>query len=147
MVRGLIGAALLLHATALSAEPKTPLTVFAAASLTESMQAVGQAYTARTGVPVRFSFAASSILARQLEAGARADMFVQGKGKSRKLVAPKSVGEYLNRVRELSKATAPDDSVFTIINGKPAKYLYSDTVQALLVEAGLVLSHRWLQCL
>jgi integrase len=33
-------------------------------------------------------------------------MFVQGKGKSRKLVAPKSVGEYLDRVRELSKATA-----------------------------------------
>ena len=45
-------------------------------------------------------------------------MFVQGKGKSRKLVAPKSVGEYLARVRELSKATTPDDSVFTIINGK-----------------------------
>jgi len=40
-------------------------------------------------------------------------------------------------VRELSKATAPDDAVFTIINGKPAKYLYSDTVQALLVEADL----------
>ena len=64
-------------------------------------------------------------------------MFVQGKGKSRKLVAPKSVGECLDRVRELSKATKPDDSVFTIINGKPAKYLCSDTVQALHVEAGL----------
>jgi hypothetical protein len=54
---------------------------------------------------------------------------VQGKGKSRKLVAPKSVGDYLDRVREMSKATAPDDPVFTIINGKPAKYLCSDTVQ------------------
>lgn len=64
-------------------------------------------------------------------------LFVQGKGKSRKLVAPKSVGDYLDRVRKLSKATKPDDAVFTIINGKPAKYLYSDTVQALLVEAEL----------
>jgi integrase len=64
-------------------------------------------------------------------------LFVQGKGKSRKLVAPKSVGEYLNRVREVSKATKPDDPVFTIINGKPAKYLYSDTVQDLLTESGL----------
>jgi integrase len=64
-------------------------------------------------------------------------LFVQGKGKSRKLVAPKSVGEYLKRVRELSKATKPDDPIFTIINGKPAKYLYSDTVQALLEEANL----------
>ena len=64
-------------------------------------------------------------------------MSVQGKDKSRKLVAPKSVGDYLDRVRELSKATAPDDPVFTIINGKPAKYLYSDTVQDLLTESGL----------
>ncbi len=64
-------------------------------------------------------------------------LFVQGKGKSRKLVAPKSVGDYLERVRAMSKATKPDDAVFTIINGKPAKYLYSDTVQDLLTEAGL----------
>lgn len=62
---------------------------------------------------------------------------VQGKGKSRRLVAPKSVGDYLDRVRELSKATKPDDPVFTIINGKPAKYLYSDTVQDLLTESDL----------
>ena len=64
-------------------------------------------------------------------------LFVQGKGKSRKLVAPKSVGDYLDRVRGLSKATKSDDPVFTIINGKPAKYLYSDTVQDLLTESGL----------
>jgi integrase len=64
-------------------------------------------------------------------------MFVQGKGKSRKLVAPKSVGDYLDRVHELSKATNPGDPVFMIINGKPAKYLYSDTVQDLLTESGL----------
>jgi integrase len=64
-------------------------------------------------------------------------LFVQGKGKSRKLVAPKSVGDYLDRVRELSKATKPDDPVFTIINGKAAKYLYSDTVQDMLTESGL----------
>lgn len=64
-------------------------------------------------------------------------LFVQGKDKSRKLVAPASVGEYLDRVRALSKATKPDDPVFTIINGKPAKFLYCDTVEDLLDEAGL----------
>lgn len=64
-------------------------------------------------------------------------LFVQGKGKSRKLVAPQSVGDYLERVRVLSKATKPDDRVFTIINGKPAIFLYSDTVKALLEEAKL----------
>lgn len=52
-------------------------------------------------------------------------LLVQGKDKSRKLVAPQSVRDYLERVRELSKATKPDDFVFTIINGKPAKFLYA----------------------
>jgi molybdate transport system substrate-binding protein len=50
------------------------LTVFAAASLTDSLQAVSDAYTAATGVPVRLSFAASSALAKQIESGARADL-------------------------------------------------------------------------
>jgi len=57
---------------------------------------------------------------------------VRGKGKERKLIAPLSVGKYLDRVRELSKATEPDDAVFTIINGKPAKWLYRDTIEELL---------------
>ena len=52
------------------------LTVFAAASMTDAMQAAGRAYTARTGQRVRFSFAASGTIARQLAAGAPADLFV-----------------------------------------------------------------------
>ena len=59
-------------------------------------------------------------------------IYVRGKGKERKLIAPTSVSTYLDRVRELSKATKPDDPVFTIINGKPAKWLYRDTVEELL---------------
>src|ERR1700761_5804890 len=51
-------------------------------------------------------------------------LFVQGKGKSRKLVAPKSVGDYLERIRMISKATQPEDKVFSNITGKPAKTLY-----------------------
>lgn len=51
------------------------LTVFAASSLTNVMQDLGAAYTQATGVPVRLSFAASSALARQIESGARADVF------------------------------------------------------------------------
>lgn len=62
--------------SARAATAPAPLTVFAAASLTDALQAVGKAYTARTGVPVRFSFAASNLLARQIEAGAKADLFV-----------------------------------------------------------------------
>jgi molybdate transport system substrate-binding protein len=51
------------------------LLVFAAASLTNVLEDIGTAYTAQTRQPVKFSFAASSALARQIEAGARADVF------------------------------------------------------------------------
>jgi len=49
--------------------------VFGAASLTESLQEIGQSFEATSGVRVRFSFGASSDLARQIEAGAPADVF------------------------------------------------------------------------
>jgi molybdate transport system substrate-binding protein len=52
------------------------LTVFAAASLTDVLEEVGKAYTAKSQVGVRFSFAASSVLARQVESGAPADAFI-----------------------------------------------------------------------
>jgi len=52
------------------------ITVFAAASMTNVLQEVGAAYTAETKIPVVFSFAASSVLARQIESGAPADVFV-----------------------------------------------------------------------
>ena len=55
--------------------PPQPLTVFAAASLTDSLQKISDAYTRSTGVPVKLSFAASSALAKQIEAGAGADVF------------------------------------------------------------------------
>jgi molybdate transport system substrate-binding protein len=52
------------------------LLVFAASSLTTALDAISPLYTAKTGQPVKFSYAASSALARQLEAGASADVFV-----------------------------------------------------------------------
>ena len=50
-------------------------TVFAAASLTDSMKQVADSYRARTGKTVILSFGASSTLARQIEQGAQADIF------------------------------------------------------------------------
>jgi len=64
-------------------------------------------------------------------------LFVQGKGKSRKLVAPKSVGDYLERIRAISRATQPDDRVFTTTTGEPAKSLYDSLIEDVLTEAGL----------
>jgi integrase len=64
-------------------------------------------------------------------------LFVQGKDKSRNLVAPKSVLDYLERVRAISKATKPDDRVFTTSTGKPTKTLYYSMIRDLLDEAGV----------
>lgn len=51
------------------------LTVFAAASLKESLDEAAAAYQQATGTPVRVSYAASSALARQIEQGAPAQVF------------------------------------------------------------------------
>jgi molybdate transport system substrate-binding protein len=54
-----------------------PLTVFAAASLQDALRATEPAWRAAApgNPPLRFSFAASSALARQIEQGAPADLF------------------------------------------------------------------------
>jgi molybdate transport system substrate-binding protein len=59
----------------LAADSEEAITVFAAASLTNVLQDLGDAFTKDTSIPVRFSFAASSALARQIENGSRADIF------------------------------------------------------------------------
>lgn len=57
-------------------EPSGQLVVLAAASLTEPFEELGRAYEAlHPGVTVTFSFAGSSDLARQINDGARADVF------------------------------------------------------------------------
>jgi molybdate transport system substrate-binding protein len=58
------------------AQPAATITVFAAASLTDSLKAIADAYKARTGITVTLSFGASSTLARQIDQGARADIFM-----------------------------------------------------------------------
>jgi molybdate transport system substrate-binding protein len=71
----ILTALLLLFAPA-SAQPPQEVTVFAAASLTSALQELGGAYAAKTGTRVKFSFAASSTLAKQIEAGAEAHLFL-----------------------------------------------------------------------
>jgi molybdate transport system substrate-binding protein len=58
-----------------AAEDKT-LTVFAAASMKNALDDIDAAFTARTGIKVNASYAASSTLAKQIEQGAPADIFV-----------------------------------------------------------------------
>lgn len=58
--------------------PSVPrvVTLFAAASLAEAITEVGSAWQTATGVTIRSSFAASGAVARQVEAGAPADVVV-----------------------------------------------------------------------
>lgn len=51
------------------------VSVFAAASLTDSLRELGAAYEKQTGDKVIFNLGASSLLARQIELGAPADIF------------------------------------------------------------------------
>ena len=57
-------------------EQQQPIVVSAAISLTDALQEIEKKYLASGGAPVRFNFAASNVLARQIANGAPADIFI-----------------------------------------------------------------------
>ncbi len=61
------------HSPALAQDKS--LTVFAAASMKNALDDISAAYTAKSGVKIVASYAASSALAKQIEQGAPADIF------------------------------------------------------------------------
>lgn len=80
IARGCSGAALslalfLLGAGPLHAPPER-ITVYAAASMTDVISAAAEVYSVKTGTEVRQVYAASSVLARQVAAGAPADLVI-----------------------------------------------------------------------
>ncbi len=75
--------------------------VLAAASLTESLQAVAKAWTAKGHPRVTFSFDASSRLARQIEAGAPADAFFSADLEWMDEIAGRSLVDAASRVNLL----------------------------------------------
>lgn len=75
LIRSLLWLGVALHVCASVQAEQRSMTVYAAASLTNVLQDAGAEFTRNTGVALKFSFAASSALARQIEAGAPADAF------------------------------------------------------------------------
>lgn len=73
-LRGLLLAAILIAAPVMA--QAATITVFGAASLTDALNDIGKAYKAKSGDDVVFSFAASSALAKQIEASGGADVFL-----------------------------------------------------------------------
>ena len=80
MIRILLGALLLL-ATCTSKPKQEKVIVFAAASTANAMTEVAQLFEQEIGIKVKLNFAASSTLARQIEAGAEADIYISANPK------------------------------------------------------------------
>ena len=105
-----------------AAEP-APLTVFAAASLKESLDEAASAYQKATGQPVRVSYAASSALARQIEQGAPADVFLSADLdwmdylEKRKLLDTKSRRNLLGNTLVLVAPTQGDTTTLALRKG------------------------------
>lgn len=113
-------AALLVASLMATAAHAAPVTVFAAASLKNALDEVGAEYE-KTGGEARFSYAASSAIARQIEQGAPADVYVSADSDwmnylaERKLIVAASRRDLLtNRLALI----APADSKVALKVGK-----------------------------
>jgi molybdate transport system substrate-binding protein len=99
-------------------EGQSSITVFAAASLTNVLQDLGDGFAKDSSIAVRFSFAASSALARQIENGSRADMFFSADLawmdylQARKLIQPATRHDVLGNQLVL---IAPANSTMTLM--------------------------------
>ena len=88
-----------LSAQACSAEANKKVVVFAAASLTDAITAIAANYEKETNIEIQTSFASSSTLAKQIENGAPADIFISADTKWM---------QYLEDKKALNDATTTD---------------------------------------
>jgi molybdate transport system substrate-binding protein len=89
------------------------LTIFAAASMKSALDEIHAAYTAKTGIKITVSYAASSALAKQIEQGAPADVFISADTDWMDYAASKKTINESSRVNLLGNSIvliAPKDS-------------------------------------
>jgi molybdate transport system substrate-binding protein len=114
-----------------------PVTVFGAASLSDALIEIGNSYRTikgPNGNEIRFSFAASSTLARQIEAGAPAAIFASASGPWMDYLQDKTLIEANSRVSIIGNALvliSPLDSL-----AEPFQLDNPAAVEALLGPAG-----------
>jgi molybdate transport system substrate-binding protein len=97
------------------------ITVFAAASLTDSLKKIAGAYEQKTGDKIEFNFAASSVLERQIEEGAPADIFFSADEAKMDTLEKKGLIDKSTRKSRLSNAlviVTPSDSTIPIVSPK-----------------------------
>ena len=82
------------------------VTVFAAASLTDALQEIGRSYEVSTGDKVVFNLGASNDLARQIQAGAPADVFFSAEEAKMDALEKATLVRRAERVNVLSNVLA-----------------------------------------
>ena len=118
------GATLTLSVAGHALAEEGKITVFAAASLTNAMQDIAKAYKKEKNDDVVSSFASSSTLARQIEAGAPADLFISADQKWMDYAVEKKAIDTASRATLLGNSlvvVAPEASAQgdIVINNKP----------------------------
>ena len=120
------------------------ITVVAAASLSDALTEIGARYERETGTAVRLSFGGSSMIARQIAAGAPADVFVSAD--EAKVDELETIGAIETRVSLLSNSLAvvvPSDSTVDLLHASSIAIAEPESVPAgiyakrYLVRAGL----------
>jgi molybdate transport system substrate-binding protein len=90
--------------------------VFAAASLTDALGAIGRAWEGASGTRVSFNFAGSNDLARQIRAGAPADVFVSADPAQMDTLERAGLvraGERVDLLSNVLVVVVPRDAAFT----------------------------------
>ncbi len=122
LVVGLAALSLLGGMSASAAAEDKSLTVFAAASMKNALDDINAAYATKTGIKIVASYAASSALAKQIEQGAPADVFVSADTDWMDYVALKKTIDEPSRVNLLGNSIvliAPKASKIEIITIDP----------------------------
>ena len=99
----------------------TDLHVYAAASLTDALKEIAGNFEKETGTKVKLNFAASSLLARQIEEGAPADVFLSADDEKMDQLAKQNLIDPETRTNLLSNSLAvvtATDSSLTITGPK-----------------------------
>jgi molybdate transport system substrate-binding protein len=112
---GLIALIFYLNSTFSVAEQK--ITVFAAASLTEAVTQVAADYEIEKSIQIQTSFASSSVLAKQIENGAPAEIFIAADNKWMDYLQEKNLLKPAKRVSLLGNhlvLIAPKDRIFKV---------------------------------
>lgn len=109
-------------------EPAPPITVFAASSLQDVLTEAGEAYRAAGRGDVRFSFAGSPALARQIEQAPPADIFISADEQWMDYVAERGLIE--------------EDSRVDLLTNRLALIAPADNTEVLVLAPGLDLASR-----